>query len=247
MFKRLREDIDAIKQRDPAARSSVTVFFSYPGLHAVMFYRLAHALLGWRLRGLALVVSYLGRIITGIEIHPGATIGRRFFIDHGTGVVIGETAEIEDDVTLYQGVTLGGTSLEPGKRHPTVKQGAIVGAGAKVLGPITLGVNSRIGSNAVVLKDVADHTTVVGIPAKPVGKPARAPDAEFMAYGTPCDDLPDPVARALCGLSDEVAALRQRLSEVEGRDARPHAKPQPITAGHDGQADTDEQPRRRAV
>jgi serine O-acetyltransferase len=215
MFKRLREDIAAIKARDPAARSSISVFFSYPGLHAVMFYRCAHKLRGWRLTSLSSLISYIGRIITGIEIHPGATIGRRFFIDHGTGVVIGETAEIGDDVTLYQGVTLGGTSLEPGKRHPTVLDGAIVGAGAKVLGPITVGKNARVGSNAVVLKDVAENTTVVGIPAKPVGQPKAASQPAFVAYGTPCDDLPDPVARALRGLSEEVTALRQRLATLE--------------------------------
>ena len=214
MFKRLREDIDTIMARDPAARSRVTVFFTYPGLHAVMFYRLAHRFVNWGMRGFALWLSYLGRILTGIEIHPGARIGRRFFVDHGTGVVIGETTEIGDDVTLYQGVTLGGTSSEGGKRHPTLLDGVIVGAGAKVLGPHVIGRNARVGSNAVVLKDVPEGVTVVGVPARPAGMP-KQPKPEFVAYGTPADDLPDPVARAVHGLNAELATLRQRIVQLE--------------------------------
>src|SRR5690554_6221373 len=193
MFKRLREDIATIREHDPAAQGPISVFFCYPGLHAVMIYRLANRLwrAGWR--GIALWISYLSRSLTGIEIHPGATIGRRFFIDHGVGVVIGETAEVDDDVTLYQGVTLGGTSLEAGKRHPTLRSGVIVGAGAKVLGPITLGRDARVGSNAVVLKDVGDGVTVVGIPAQPAGQNQPAAPARFVAYGAR-DDVQDPVA-----------------------------------------------------
>lgn len=214
MFKRIREDVASVMERDPAARSRFAVILCYPGFHALLWYRVSHAL--WR-RGfhtLAVWLSYMSRIATGIEIHPGASIGRRFFIDHGTGVVIGETTEIGDDVTLYQGVTLGGTSLNPGKRHPTLMNGAIVGAGAKVLGPITVGENARIGSNAVVLKDVPECATVVGIPGKIV-QPGAEKAPHFVAYGTTSTDLPDPVARAVKGLIDEVTALRHRVEQLE--------------------------------
>ena len=217
MFKRIREDIDSVMQRDPAARSRIAVVLCYPGFHALLWYRISHALWRWGARTFAVWLSYMSRVATGIEIHPGASIGRRLFIDHGTGVVIGETAEIGDDVTLYQGVTLGGTSLKPGKRHPTLKAGVIVGAGAKVLGPLCIGTNARIGSNAVVVKDVPDGATVVGIPGRVV-QPRPKPDAEapcFAAYGITSDDLPDPVARAVKGLIDEVTTLRHRLDEME--------------------------------
>ena len=169
MFKSLREDVEAVFQRDPAARSRLEVILCYPGLHALMFHRLAHWLWrrDWKLGGR--FVSQVGRFLTGMEIHPGAVIGRRFFIDHGMGVVIGETAEIGDDVTLYQGVTLGGVSLDPGKRHPTLGNGVVVGAGAAVLGPFTVGDGARIGSNAVVVREVPPGVTVVGIPARPAG------------------------------------------------------------------------------
>ncbi len=215
LFEELRSDIDAALTRDPAARSRLEVVLAYPGFHAVLFYRLAHGL--WR-RGFKLlgrVISHLGRWLTGIEIHPAAEIGRGFFIDHGMGVVIGETTEIGNDVTLYQGVTLGGTSLEKGKRHPTLRDGVIVGAGAKVLGPITIGEGARIGSNAVVVKDVADHATVVGVPAKAV---RRAPkdDEEFCAYGTPAGELPDPVSRSLNALLNTVQSLSARVEQLEG-------------------------------
>lgn len=215
MFKRLNEDIDCILKRDPAARSRFGVLMCYPGLHSIMMYRLAHRVwnAGWTT--LALWLSYLARIVTGIEIHPGAKIGRRFFIDHGTGVVIGETAEIGDDVTLYQGVTLGGTSLDQGKRHPTLEDGVIVGAGAKVLGPFTVGRNARIGSNAVVVKEVPAGATMVGIPARSVQPRKSEDEAKFVAYGTPCEDLPDPVARAINALTDEIKILRGRVSELE--------------------------------
>lgn len=166
MFARLREDIAVVFERDPAARSAWEVLVCYPGLHAQWFYRLAHWLWLHRLRFLARFVSHLGRFFTGIEIHPGATIGRGFFIDHGMGVVIGETAEIGDNVTLYHGVTLGGVSWRKEKRHPTVGDHVVVGAGAKVLGPITIGAHSRIGANSVVVKDVEPHSVVVGVPGR---------------------------------------------------------------------------------
>ena len=224
MFKRLREDISSVRQRDPAAKSLLAVLFCYPGIHAMLIYRLAHALWSRGWRTLAVFIAYQARIITGIEIHPAAKIGRRFFVDHGTGVVIGETAEIGDDVTLYQGVTLGGTSLNPGKRHPTLGNGVIVGAGAKVLGPITLGDNARVGSNAVVLKDVAECTTVVGIPARPfmASQPVDEQPA-FAAYGVSGPDLPDPVSAAIRGLMQEVTNLRYRVDELE-RDGRSPAE-----------------------
>ncbi|WP_119678113.1 serine O-acetyltransferase [Indioceanicola profundi] len=215
MFKRLREEIDAVIARDPAARSRLEVVLCYPGLHAILLHRLAHRLWtgGWHLSGRW--ISHLARWLTGIEIHPGATIGRNFFIDHGMGVVIGETAVIGSNVMLYHQVTLGGTSLEKGKRHPTVGNDVIIGAGAKVLGNITIGTGARVGSNAVVVSDVAPGVTVVGIPAKVVVPRDRVQAQPFMAYGTPCGDLPDPVARAMSGLLDQVHALRQRVEELE--------------------------------
>jgi serine O-acetyltransferase len=186
----------------------------------MLFYRVAHWfwVRGWLLTGRFL--SHVGRVATGIEIHPAAVIGRRLFIDHGMGVVIGETAEIGDDVTLYQGVTLGGTSLNKGKRHPTLGDGVIVGSGAKVLGGFTVGAGARVAANAVVLEPVAPGMTVVGVPAKPLQPkvPARTAidDCRFLPYGTPCDEIPDPVARVLNGLLDEVTALRARIAALEG-------------------------------
>jgi len=216
IFKNLAHQISVILDHDPAARTRLEVIFCYPGFHAIIFYCVSN--FAWRhgLKWLARFISHLGRIATGIEIHPGAEIGERLFIDHGMGVVVGATAKIGDDVTLYQGVTLGGTSLERGtKRHPTLEDGVIVGAGAKVLGPIVVGANSRIGSNAVVVKDVEPGTTVVGVPAKVVGGNDKLnKDHDFMAYGTP-ENLPDPVARALDGLLDEVSKLRERIEALE--------------------------------
>ncbi len=224
MLKNLREDIEATIARDPAARSAVEVVLLYPGFQAVLGYRIANAL--WRRRWyfLGRWVSQFARWMTGIEIHPGATIGHRFFIDHGMGVVIGETAEIGDDVTLYHGVTLGGVApsvdsdaQRDQKRHPTLGDNVIVGSGAQVLGPITVARCARVGANAVVTKDVAEGVTVVGIPAKSVsrGEPRTEP-ARFMAYGTPTGDIPDPVARALEGLLGEVQSLRARINALEG-------------------------------
>ncbi|MCU0987829.1 MAG: serine O-acetyltransferase [Acetobacteraceae bacterium] len=207
------EGIDAIMDRDPAARSRVEVILCYPGLHAIAFHRLAHRLWGWGLRLPARVVSHLGRMLTGIEIHPGARIGRRIVIDHGDGVVIGETAELGDDVLIYHQVTLGGTSLVGGKRHPTVGNGVILGAGAKVLGPIMVGEGARVGANAVVVSDVPAGATVVGIPARPVDR--RPAGADLLPYGTPCDEALDPGLRTVEQLRAEIAGLAARLAAIE--------------------------------
>ncbi|WP_341315084.1 serine O-acetyltransferase [Paraburkholderia sp. IMGN_8] len=236
MFTRLREDIATIRERDPAARSAWEVLTCYPGLHALVLHRLAHACWRARRRWLARFVSQMARFMTGIEIHPGATVGRRVFIDHGMGVVIGETAQIGDDCTIYQGVTLGGTSLTRGaKRHPTLERGVIVGAGAKVLGGFTIGADAKIGSNAVVTKPVPARGTAVGNPARiivPAGAATAsaaaasasangaardsrtAPErSAFCAYGiTPNAD--DPVSLAIHGLIDHAATQAQRIDEI---------------------------------
>lgn len=223
LFSGIREDIRSVFDRDPAARNTLEVLFHYPGLHAVWFHRLSHKLWRWRLYWLARFVSNIARWLTGIEIHPGARIGRRFFIDHGMGVVIGETAEIGDDVTLYHGVTLGGTSWNKGKRHPTLKDGVVIGAGAKVLGPVTVGEQARIGSNAVVVRDVPAKATMVGIPAR-VAKSGvdketskrREKMAEaygFDAYAIAADN-PDPVATAIGRMLDHVDVLDQKVSDL---------------------------------
>jgi serine O-acetyltransferase len=214
LFKNLRDEIDATLARDPAARSRLEVVLCYPGFHALLYYRLGHFLWqrGWHLAGR--FVSHVGRVLSGIEIHPGARIGKRLFIDHGMGVVIGETAEIGDDCTLYHGVTLGGTrpTREQGgqKRHPTIGNDVIVGSGAQVLGPI------RVGDGSVVLKEVPDGATMVGNPARQVGRRSAANEAPpaFEPYGI-SGEIPDPVARALNALLDEVSSLRARLAELE--------------------------------
>ncbi len=225
MFQRLREDINSVFDRDPAARTFFEVVTTYPGVHAVLFYRLTHALWNAGLKWLARWISGFSRWWTGIEIHPAARIGRRFFIDHGMGVVVGETAEIGDDCTLYHGVTLGGTSWNKGKRHPTLGNDVVVGAGAKVLGPIMVGAGARIGSNAVVVKDVPAGATVVGIPGRIVKREAPAPDEQhqrrrdfakkigFDAYGT-TQDMPDPVANAIDRMLDHIHALDSKLEIV---------------------------------
>ena len=213
MFRRLREDIACVFDRDPAARNTWEVLTCYPGLHALILHRINHGLWGLGLKWLARLGSNIARWMTGIEIHPGATIGRRFFIDHGMGVVIGETAEIGDDVTLYQGVTLGGVSLDPGKRHPTLGNGVIVGAGAAVLGPFTVGNDARIGSNAVVVKAVPAGVTVTGIPARPSApRPVQDEAFCFSPYGTtPGAVAVDPVTRSLERLAERVHELEERL------------------------------------
>ncbi len=221
-FNNLREEIDTVLKHDPAARSALEVLLCYPGIHALIFYKVAHLL--WRHNWLVLgrFVSHLGRMATGIEIHPGAKIGHRLFIDHGMGVVIGETTEIGDDVTLYQGVTLGGTTLNRGKRHPTLEDGVIVGAGAKVLGSFTVGRGARIGANAVVLSAVEAGTAVGGIPGRKLGEEKKVePKPQFLPYGTPCDEVPDPVAHALGAISAELQALKARLDEAERQRETP--------------------------
>jgi serine O-acetyltransferase len=222
MFARLREDIASVFARDPAARSTWEIVTCYPGLHALAFHRITHRLWAWRLRWLARWIAHFARWFTGIEIHPGATIGRRFFIDHGMGVVIGETAEIGDDVTLYHGVTLGGTTWTRGKRHPTLGNGVVVGAGAKLLGPIIVGDYAKVGSNAVVVKDVPPGATAVGIPARVImaeldqAREAHAAKLGFSAYGLSSRD-DDPVAQAIRGLTDHTAELEARIAELGER------------------------------
>ena len=179
--------IKSIKKRDPAANNYLEILFLYPGLHALLLHRISNALWRLKIKFFAKVLAYLTRIITGIEIHPAAKIGKNLFIDHGLGVVIGETSEIGDNVLIYHGVTLGGTSLKKGKRHPTIEDDVIIGAGAKVLGPIIIGKGSRVGSNAVVTKDVLAFNTVMGIPAKPIKKTTKKNLKSFTAYGTPTE------------------------------------------------------------
>ena len=211
MFSRLREEIKVVFERDPAARNAWEVITCYPGFHALLVHRLAHWLWGVRFKWLARLVSHLGRWLTGIEIHPGAQIGRRFFIDHGMGVVIGETAEIGDDCTLYHGVTLGGTSWNKGKRHPTLGNGVVLGAGAKILGPITIGNGAHVGSNAVVVKDVPPGATAIGIPARILEK--RHEGAAFSAYAVG-SDMNDPMAKAIHELIDHSVSTDRRLEEI---------------------------------
>lgn len=204
------EDVASVFARDPAARNRFEVYTTYPGVHATILYRLAHPL--WRrgLRWLPRFVSYIARIWTGIDIHPGATIGRRFFIDHGAGVVIGETAEVGDDVTLYHGVTLGGTSWRRGKRHPTLGDGCVVGAGAKILGPVTLGCRVKVGANSVVIEDVPEGSTVVGIPAKAV-RTRRSPSPNPQGIDLDHHLIPDPVAGAIHCLLERIRHLEQAV------------------------------------
>jgi len=236
MFSRIKEDINSVFDRDPAARTSLEVLLNYPGLHAIWIHRLSHKLwkANWKL--LARVLSTFSRWLTGVEIHPGAKLGRRFFIDHGMGVVIGETSEIGDDVTLYHGVTLGGTSWNAGKRHPTLEDNVVIGAGAQVLGPITIGKGGKVGSNSVVVKDLPANATAVGIPARIVNgrtnslldkelgeklgasldKESRDKAAKkfgFDAYAVSADS-PDPVAKAIGRLLDHMHLMDDRVSKV---------------------------------
>ncbi len=226
-MRRWLEDIQAVRDRDPAARSLLEVILCYPGVHALMLHRISHALWNHDFYLFARWISSMGRFITGIEIHPGAQLGRRVFIDHGMGVVIGETTIVGDDCTLYQGVTLGGTSLSPGKRHPTLEAGVVVGAGAKVLGPITIGMDAKIGSNAVVVSSVPASATAVGIPAKILSSsrvettsPSGASEATstpgsptpqhpFAAYGTGAS-MPDPIQQTIQELLERIEALEKK-------------------------------------
>jgi serine O-acetyltransferase len=213
MLATFRQDIASVLERDPAARSPLEILFCYPGLHAVWGHRISHWLWMHRLKLLARFVSQLFRSLTGIEIHPGATIGPRFFIDHGMGVVIGETAEVGADVTLYHGVTLGGTSLNKGKRHPTIGDRVVIGAGAKVLGAITIGADSRIGANAVVVKPAPPNSVVVGVPGQVVmrSKPHRASDAPDLNH----TNLPDTIGETVNSLMQRVLDLEMRLEGHE--------------------------------
>lgn len=207
MFERIKEDINTVFERDPAARNAFEVLTAYPGVHAILFHRAAHRLWGFGLKWLARIISHFSRWVTGIEIHPGAAIGRRFFIDHGMGVVVGETAEIGDDCTLYHGVTLGGTSWNKGKRHPTLNSNVVIGAGAKILGPITVGEGARIGCNSVVVKDVNPGATMVGIPAHEVGSDEyNRANGRFEAYGQNAS-ADDPVAVAIHGLCQQIQSM----------------------------------------
>ena len=224
MLERIKEDVNSVFERDPAARHALEILTCYPGVHAVLVHRISHKLWRFGFKWAARLLSHIARFLTGIEIHPGATIGRRFFIDHGMGVVIGETAEIGDDCTLYHGVTLGGTTWEKGKRHPTLENGVVIGAGAKVLGPITVGANARIGSNAVVVRDVPANATVVGIP----GRVVQAVDEKFRqraetarklgfdAYGQ-VPNMPDPVSQALDSLLDHARDVELEITQLRSR------------------------------
>ena len=211
MFATIKSDLEAIRSRDPASRHSLEILTCYPGLHAIWLHRLAHRLWRWEFKWLARFIAHFARWFTLIEIHPAAQIGKGFFIDHGGGVVIGGTTEIGANCTLYQGVTLGGTSWQEGKRHPTLGDNVIVGAGAKILGPITIGANARIGSNAVVTKPVAEDVTVVGVPAHEVGSKPRD---NFTAYAM-CDELDDPVDKQLCRMQRTIDDLHRQLQDLQ--------------------------------
>lgn len=230
MLKTMREDVRCVLERDPAARHWLEVVTSYAGLHAVWLHRVAHRLWRARLRLLARWLSHLARFLTGIEIHPGATIGPRFFIDHGMGVVIGETAEIGADVTIYHGVTLGGVSLEPGKRHPTIEDGVVIGAGAKVLGAITVGRNSRIGANAVVVKDVEPDMVVVGIPGKPVKRSGPEPSAHRpdLAHNVLPDVVAERLDRILTRLDEVERAIHLNASGSKGNGSAAPERVDPV-------------------
>ena len=211
---RIIEDVRSVFARDPAARNVIEILTCYSGVQAVIFYRLTHFLWRYKLRWIARFISTLARWITGIEIHPGAVIGRRFFIDHGMGVVIGETAIIGDDCMLYHGVTLGGTTWDKVKRHPTLKNGVVIGAGAKILGPITLGNNVRVGSNSVVVRSIDDNETVVGIPGRIVKKKAENDDS-FDSYAANASGLSnDPTLQAVNSLIDRLAEIEEKLDKV---------------------------------
>lgn len=220
----MREDVACVTARDPAARFTLEILLTYPGVHAVIWHRLAHGLWGAGWRFPARVLSWLSRLLTNVDIHPGASIGRRFFIDHGAGVVIGETAVIGDDVTLYHGVTLGGTSWSPGRRHPRLENGVLVGAGAKILGNITIGARSRVGANSVVIGDVPPDQTVVGIPAKIVrdDRERRRVDGRIDLEH---HQMPDPVGEAIAALIDRIAFLEARVAHQQQKLAHHLATP----------------------
>jgi serine O-acetyltransferase len=213
MLSRLRENMAVIFERDPAARSTWEVITCYPGFHALMFHIAAHSLWRREFKWLARFVSHISRGLTGIEIHPGATIGRKVFIDHGMGIVIGETAIIGDNCTLYHGVTLGGTSWQKGRRHPTLGEGVTIGAGAKILGPITVGKHVKVGSNAVVVNDIPDHATVVGIPGRIVNNDQENARQKFSAYAV-TKDMNDPIAKAIHELVDHTISTDKKITSI---------------------------------
>lgn len=217
LIRMVREDISCVFQRDPAARSKLELITIYPGVHALVLHRLSHALWQHKFHYSARLLSFIARMLTQIDIHPGATIGRRFFIDHGCGVVIGETSEIGNDVTLYHGVTLGGTSWNAGKRHPTLGDGVIVGAGAKILGPVNIGSNARIAANSVVIEDVTAEMTVVGIPGRMV---VPKHQRRITADGIDLDHhrMPDPVGKAIACLLDRIADLERQVARLAGEE-----------------------------
>ncbi|OGW07820.1 MAG: serine O-acetyltransferase [Nitrospinae bacterium RIFCSPLOWO2_12_39_16] len=223
MFTQISRDIKVIFQRDPAARSILEIIFCYPGFHALLFYRISHWLWRNRLLFLGRFISNIGRFFTGIEIHPAAKIGGGFFIDHGMGVVIGETTEIGENCTIFQGVTLGGVSLDKGKRHPTLKDNVIVGAGATILGPVTIGSNSRIGAGSVVVNEVPPDSTVLGIPGKVVYTGAQPPDSFVdIDYG----DISDPVAKAIKCIINRVSIIEKEIIELKETGTKNLMKPQ---------------------
>lgn len=223
MFTRIKKDIQVVFERDPAARSVLEIILTYPGVHAIILHRFAHFLYKKKLFLLARIVSQISRFLTGIEIHPGATIGQRFFIDHGMGVVIGETTEIGDDVTIYQGVTLGGTGKEKGKRHPTIGSNVVISAGAKVLGSIKIGNNVKIGAGSVVLKDVPDNCTVVGIPGRIVVRNGQnIANKTFSEIALQHNQLPDPVNEMFLAIQRQIQRLDSRIEDLEGEKEHGH-------------------------
>lgn len=217
-FKRIKEDMDVVFEQDPAARTYIEVFLTYSGLHAIWLHRIAHAFFTRRIFFIARVISQISRFLTGIEIHPGAVIGRRLFIDHGMGVVIGETCEIGHNVTIYQGVTLGGTGHEKGKRHPTIKSNALIATGAKVLGSITIGEYSKVGAGSVVLKDVPPHSTVVGIPGRIIVQ-----DGKRIRQNLDHHKLPDPVSDRFEEMEQELDQLREELEQLKKERENDHS------------------------
>ena len=243
MFDSVRSDIQAIFDRDPAVESVAEVWLAYPGFHAVLAHRLTHRLwrANWRL--LARFLSHFARFLSGVEIHPGAQIGQGFFIDHGTGVVIGETSEIGDNVTLYHGVTLGGiapavdsSAQVDQKRHPTIGNAAIIGSGAQVLGPITVGANARVGANAVVLRDVPEGATVVGNPAR-IAMARRGDQPIFEAYGAGAGEVSDPVARVIDGLLDQLESMKAQVADLESRQSDQEKRLSPPWQGDENELD----------
>jgi len=218
VFLTLKQDIEVVFERDPAARSIIEVIFCYPGFHAIVFHRIAHFLYKKRFYFLARLISHINRFLTGIEIHPGARIGRGFFIDHGSGIVIGETAEIGDNVTLYQGVTLGGTGKEKGKRHPTIGNNVTISAGAKVLGSFVVGDNVKIGAGSVVLRSIPPNCTVVGVPGRITVRNGAKVEASKAGADLEHHMLPDPIAEALEAMQEKIKELEKRLELCERKD-----------------------------